>query len=706
MVQVVYSLSTALVLLPLFVSNLVYAQTSETGEKEFSQEIVVTAQKREQSLQDVPLTVNAFTADRIEDARITEVEDISLLTPGLEFGAGAGRQIGFYSIRGINSGTLGTSGVVTYVDGFTLGNNFTVPNVRLFDLERIEVLKGPQATLYGRNALGGVISYISKKPSSEFEGKFEGSIGNYNAVSVSGVIGGPLVEDVLKAQVGIAFRDRDGYFDNSATGKANFNSERDIDYRATLDYTPLESDFSATLTVNHNVTRDDAGASAYSPRDFSVLSVADVGNGLIDLEAYDRELEYNNPGFLDRDITTVVLNMDYSFGDLVINSITGYGHISIDNEIDVDRGLDRSPFVDPLFASERERRDVYSQELRLTSNSQGRFQWLIGGYAFFETFDRVATLNGGPLDASINDVTNLAAFANVSYEVVDGLTIGAGLRYDYTEIENRDDIFAISRELNEDELLPKFFISYEPSRELTFFASASKGFKSGGFNPIGSGDSVFLPEFVWHYEAGLKGRLNFGGIRYSVSYYHIDWSDQQLTQFDIITGFFTNAGESSIRGVEAEIFAEPIDGLELFSGVSWIDGKFNRFELNPTNGLLGFGISADLSGNKIPYTPKISLSGSAQYTMAVTDDFEAKLRADARFTGKRELHFTGVLSQPAYALVNLYAGLENENYQIGFFADNVFDEKFHSLGELVPSIGPILGTGDPLTYGVRASARF
>jgi len=195
-------------------------------------------------------------------------------------------------------------------------------------------------------------------------------------------------------------------------------------------------------------------------------------------------------------------------------------------------------------------------------------------------------------------------------------------------------------------------------------------------------------------------------IRYSLAYYHIDWSDQQLTQFDIITTFFTNAGESSVDGIEAEIFAQPLEGLDLFLGISWTNAEFDVFQLNATNGLLGFGVPTDLSGNKIPYSPDIAISASIQYVTPLVAGLDGKIRLDGRYTGERELHFTGVLPQDSYGLVNFYIGVENENFEIGFFADNIFDEEYHALGELVPSIGPILGTGDPRTYGMKFSMRF
>ncbi|MCG8442980.1 MAG: TonB-dependent receptor, partial [Caulobacterales bacterium] len=644
--------------------------------------IVVTAQKRAQNLQDVPGTVNALTAETIERARVADVEDVAFLTPGLEFGSGAGRQVGFLSIRGVNSGTLGTSGVVTYLDGFTLGNNFTVPNVRLFDLERIEVLKGPQATLYGRNALGGVISYVTREPGDELEGKVSASYGGFDAVDVSAVVGGPLVEGVLRGQAGVAFRDREGYFDNAATGEANFNGEQDTDMRLALTFEPTDR-FAADMIVNHSMSRDDAGASAYIPTDFSPFSPTDLRDGLVDLEAYDETLEYTDPGFFDRDITTAVLSADYEFDAATLTSITGYGRIAIDTAIDVDRGLDRfTPIVPSLIAVEDEERDVFSQELRLASPDEARFQWLVGAYAFYEEADRVATLNGGPLETATNEVENYALFLNASYDITDKLTFGGGLRYDYTETTNTDKLFDVVRSSDEDEVLPKIFATYEPTDELTLFASAAKGFKSGGFNPIGSGESVFDSEFVWHYEAGAKGRLFNNRMRYSIAYYHIDWTDQQLTQFDVITTFFTNAGESTIDGVEAEFAAALTEELDVFGAFAWTSAEFDVFELNPTNGLLGFGIGPDLSGNDVPYTPDITLAAGLEYVRPLANGVDGRLRLDGRYTGERELHFTGLLPQDAYWLANAYIGLETGKAELGVFADNVFDEEYHALGEL------------------------
>ncbi|PCI54356.1 MAG: hypothetical protein COB36_10220 [Alphaproteobacteria bacterium] len=350
----------------------------EEGSELALEEIIVTAQKRSERLQDVALSISAFSEKNIQDANITQIKDLSMLTPGLEFSETIGRQTTAPSIRGVAPLGFADPTVLVYVDGFTLGFTRSENNAQLFDLERIEVLKGPQATLYGRNALGGVVNYITKKPGNEFEGSVKGEYGRFNNFEIAGTAGGAVIEDKVFLQAGIGYRESGGFLDNEFDGANDVNDESDFNARVNMRFTPSDQ-LEVNLTVNYSKVDDACGDCAHVPVEWTG-SRLDVGAGLVDFNNISNTVNMDRLGSYENEVFSFVSKVEYDMDWATLTNIAGFAK----GEQMLVADFTRSPGPFGPFEGFTIRRDNkgWSEELRLASNGDEKLTWLVGFYAF------------------------------------------------------------------------------------------------------------------------------------------------------------------------------------------------------------------------------------------------------------------------------------------------------------------------------------
>ncbi len=692
------------------------ATPQSEAEEPTGTEIIVTAQKREQRLLDVPLSLSAIGSKELAEAGITGVQDLATSTPGLVFSESIGRQTTNAIIRGISPQGFSDPTVQVLVDGFTLGFNRSGNNAQIFDLERVEILRGPQPTLYGRNALGGIINYVTRKPGNDFEGFVRGEVGSYGNYRASGSIGGPIVTDILAAQVGASYRKSGGYLDNLFDGRNNINDERDIDLRGHLRFTPSDP-LEINFTINHSDTDDDCGDCAVAPVGFNVNNPQDfrnIGLGLIDFNTFPLAVNQNFPGYFQRKETTGVLNATYDFGGVSLTSITGAARQNTDLRADTNRlpTLSTSS-LGSMFFNVKIKNEGWSEELRLASDDSGRLIWLLGGY-FYKNRRESNTLSNGVGIFARNTVrvTNLAAFANLEYKLTDQLSVIGGLRYDHEKRSLENPVIGSFFERKAGEWLPSATVSFKPTEDIHLYATYTRGYHSGGTNDPAFAPANrinYEPEFLTNYEIGMKGRVADGLVSYSVAAFLMNWTNQQINRpspINPVRSYIENAGKSRIKGVEGSVQANLVDGLTLNAAISVLDAKFVDY-LDPNSALV-FGISPDLSGNDLSFAPDLTVSGGAQYVFPLNDGgWDVRLRADASHVGERSFNVTNLLIADAYTVVNLYAGVQNEQFQIGLFADNAFDERYLTGGSISSSVfPPLLTVGKPRIYGVRSEFRF
>jgi iron complex outermembrane receptor protein len=674
-------------------------------------DIIVTAQKTgAQSVLDVPATITALGADTLNAARVQDLGDIAKLNPSINFQESLGRAFNFISIRGVSSTEGGTPTVQVYVDGFTSGIARSQLNTTLFDLERVEVLEGPQATLYGRNSIGGVINYVTKKPGNKLEAQASLMLAEYGESTATARVAGPIAADHLFAEASVAYHQRNGYLTNTATG-ADIDTEEDFSARAALravfDRTTID------LSGTYSRTNDGCADCSYVPTGYQFpIPIGlppyntQLRDGTIDLNAKNYDIDQDSPHYLNIRARTFIGTIEHDFGGVTLTSITGYSRVKTRMAFDIDRTANRNPLINSFVGVVADDKS-YSEELRLSGGGEGQLRWLIGGYYSRIRQAGTSVLGGFPIGNDLLKSKNAAVFANAELPIGD-FTIGAGLRYDHEENDASNVIASLAGSAKSNEVLPRVTASYKLGERTMVYATVSKGYKSGGVNTsTATVPRTFAPEYLWNYEAGIKGKFLDNKLTLALSGFHMDWTDRQV-QLNDPTGVFVyqaNLGKAQIDGAELSANLKLAPGLTVDGGLTYLHARIKRY-IDGSGVSTWYGVNPDLKGNTLPQTPSIRASLSPQWVTPILDGkFDLRTRADVVYTGKRYFDAQNLLKQDAFALVNLYAGIENDHFEIGVFANNAFDQGYRSAGNLSVLTGPLLTAGTPRVIGMRARVK-
>lgn len=696
-----------------------FAQSGDSA-RQALEEIIVTARKRDESIMDIPVSISAFSELEIANARIDNLQDVARLSPSLVVAESVGRQTSSPSIRGVAPLSFADPTVLVYVDGFTLGFTRTQNNAMLAGLERIEVLRGPQATLYGRNALGGVINYITKKPTERVEGHVDIELGDYEWTRLNASVSGPISEaNKLYGSVSVGYSKYEGFMYNRWDDQENVNGEEDRLATVNLRYSPTDRT-TLNFTYTYGKADDDCGDCSHVPDTFLGSLVPDayleLGAGNVDFNDVDRSVNQDFLGWFKRDEDTFVLNAEVEFDKLTWTSIVGYG----DSFTSIAADQTREPGVTiPIFGAffvvDRDN-DGWSAETRLASNTDGAFSWLVGLYAY--EYERRAqiyledptTPNFGDTTLFTNNtlnVENYAAFVNFDYDLSEAWNIGVGLRYDYEDNGSLNELNGETRSVDKGVFLPRVDVTYRVSDYMNLFGTISRGYHAGGTNNPVAPEPTYEPEFLTNYEAGIKGSTADGRLSYELAAFYMDWEDQQVQQFIIgpnIT-YILNEGESDITGLEATFSAVPLNGFTLAGSFSWLDAEYAKYNDNLNAPILG--LDPDLSGNQVIFAPDVTASLSGQYIFPITGNWDARLRANVSYVGERAMDPTNLAVLDPYSVTSLYAGMQNGRYEIGAFVDNLFDETYVLGGSISTSFfAPLTTIGDPRIWGVRGRINF
>ena len=607
------------------------AQPAQGPATEGLDEITVTARKVEERLLDVPLTISAISAKDIEAAGFTSIRDVAESTPGLFISSSQGRSGDRIAMRGINtvSPTLGYVGV--YVDGVFVGSS-SAQGVELSNVERIEVLKGPQSALFGRSSLSGAINYVTKRPGREFEGKVDATLGENSRRDVSALLSGPIGE-TTSFIVGARDFNVDGEYTNNFDGGSNLGGQSTTNGTLGLLWKPSET-FDAYLRVLYTKDSDDQVAVAAqgslannclraTPTGIPTyycgelqLSPADVflaaTNSTIAAPFVGRYTASDGEAGMDRRATRSSLEMNWDIGFATLSSITAYTKEKQRDGFDLTyRAALTYAATVGLPAITFDRTFEYtdkSQEFRLTGNGEGAFSWLAGVYWFDNERSEVATyrLPAAAANAGTLGASNLAGFGRVQYGVTDRLTVAAEARFQKDEVEYRNPVNALAADAKTDSVLPRATIDYKFSDDLMLYAVYSEGSK-----PVTINTAPELPDLLRftkeeeakNYELGLKGRFFDGRMTLLASAFYIDWTNQESQGICLpgecggvatITRYVTNFGETSVRGFELEATGQVIeDWLTLRLGYSMNDTRIGSGRTSSateaTEGILAFG---------------------------------------------------------------------------------------------------------------------
>jgi iron complex outermembrane receptor protein len=741
---------------------------SGTAAGQALEEIVVTAQKREQNLQDVGISISAFSGEQIRELGLLSVSDIVWQTPNVTMVApfGEGSNTAF-TIRGVGLNDFSehneAPGAV-YVDGVYNGTLAGV-NFQLFDLDRVEILRGPQGTLFGRNTSAGIVQYVTRKPSDEPDARAELTIGDFSQVRFDGAVGGPLGE-IAAGRLAVLYHKHDGYRPSRTPGVEDASETDARAVRGQLLFSPsdavdvlLSAHYSeadqVANTYEHASTMflDDGYTEVYLPPDQVNPTCANVGGltgpgqdcfGYSDPDGDVYATDNDREPFLDLELAGGSVTIDWDVGGVALTSITGYESVKKSLGEDTDMGP-----VPAIAVSNPVDSEQWSQELRATSEHGGN-RWTMGLYYFDRDID-----TGSRTDASgiglVDDDTDTryqteswAVFGQYEWNFAADWTLILGGRWfneqQEFEMVARDllgntpvflgispvpipgyPVFVFNEEtagnLTEhdiDDFNYRVSLEWRATDDVLAYVSTARGTKAPGFNFAIDGTGIlgsstieqipFDEETLTSYEIGLKTELFGGTTRFNAAAFYYDYEDYQAFSFEGITNVVSNK-PAEIKGLELEIQSRPIENLQLTLAASWLDAEVE-----------GIVSSSFFTGDTVTRTrdmvlaPGSEVSGIARYTWP-TSIGRFSIQGDFSWTDDQffDIANNPITHEDAYAVYNASVGYAttDERYEVTAWIKNIADEEYRTYAIPVTSLGFSQNMyGKPRWYGVTLSARF
>lgn len=616
--------------------------------------VTVTAQKQEENVQKIPMSVSVFNEFAIEDKSIKSVSEIADFTPNLMLFEHGGRGITSATIRGISAPFESLdSAVGLFVDGVPILSAWGFDD-GLLDIERIEILRGPQGTLYGKGTEAGAINIITRKPDNETRGKISLGIGEDNKRELSVSLSGPIKKDKLFLGISASHYQKDGFIKHAITGDM-VNDQKYLYGKANFRWTPTD-ELDISLIISRlkydgyagNVNLGKLGSMMFgvpAPNDREVLSNAKEKQNSINT-AYSLRAVYD-------------ISSELTFTSISTNWIS---------EQDFLADMDKLP-ITMIHTQNNNEYKTISQEFRL-NYSKDRLKWLAGLY-FDKADNKIDILTISPprsRDKSIEGDT-YALFSSLTYPLSKKLSLVAGLRYEKEKQEFKDDLRSFKTDESWDSFTPKVALNYQYTPHIMTYISASKGYRSGGFNWMATNPIFYSynQEELWSYEIGVKSELFHNRLILNGAIYYMDISNMQVVEhISAVESYTTNAAEASSQGFELEAIASITDTISLEAGFGYNDTKFDKFS----------DIKGDHTGNYNPYAPKYNFNIGTQYRSSA--GYYA--RVDLIGYGKMYLDKTNRFSRDAYEIVNTKIGYELDDINIYLYGKNILNKKYDADG--------------------------
>ncbi len=701
------AIAAALTISFLLSGNVVAQDAGDESAGASLEEVIVTARKRSESIYEVPISISVISEDLIENLGAQDFTDILRSVPSLTaYQNGPGRTRLY--IRGVANGagndndTQNGETVSIYLDEIPISLGAMNPELGLFDLKRIEVLRGPQGTLYGAGAMAGTIRQVSNKPNmNEVEGKVEASYADIShgssSYSFKGLVNVPIVNDKFAMRASAYYTDFGGYIENIQTGEKDTNDGTTkgariaarwlISDKFTADFSVFSHDYS------DNGRPEDHDATPFLTRD------------VFSFDGYDDEMEIYN----------MTLNYDLGWGEIV--SSTSYFDRDVINRRSLDTLFEVAlpPGITPHELVDSTEIQTFAQEIRLASTTDKPFQWTVGLYfdekdtLYLNTFpvpgaDEIlgvpSSAFGAPEDHlffGFDDLTvKTYAFFGEAYYSFGDFTLTGGLRYfDWKQ----DIVFYQSGLFNggansdarpqgkDDGVNPKLSLSYDVNDNMLVYGSASRGYRYGGINGAipeavcadeleevereGGDVRFFDPDKLWNYEVGAKGTSANGTFSYSAAAFVIKWDDMQTSRsFECGFGFRENVGKATSQGIEVEMQAAVGDGWTLGLGGAYVDATLDEDVPN---------LDAE-KGDQVPYVPELSFNASAEYHFPMRNNMDWFVWANAQYVGDRHTEFShdpdtsNYRKMDAYTIVNARIGFNWETWEFSLVSNNLLDD--------------------------------
>jgi iron complex outermembrane receptor protein len=613
-------------------------------------DVIVTAQKRSERVQDLPAQATVITAGDLETAGVQNIQDVATLTPNLVVIDQLRPGIQTVSFRGFTTVQGGQSPFAIVVDGVPQpGQEFL--KQQLVDIQQIEVLRGPQGTLYGAGAIAGAINIVTKAPGDALEVGAKVGFAQGDDRTATFTLGGPLGGSV-KGRVSAFWRNFGGLIDNTSTRRdADFANERS--FAGELLFSPTER---LDVSVRGRVTQGTNGA----------LWLVLVTNDQFD--DFDQGPTNDIDGIDERDLKSFSVKADYRFDPFTFTSISAY------NEAKQSLVADGDFSAASVFAQTWENdTEAWSQEFRLTSPSDGPLVWNAGAFVQnYEVTDVTDFFTVGPGFSAVNDnvfeSTSFAVFGQASYEFATRWTATAGVRYDRVKAEFTDRATADTGDETFKNTQPKATLSYKWNDDVLGYVTYSKGFRTGGFNP----DTpltlrLYDNETASNYEAGLKTSAFDNRLIVNAAVFHTDFKNQQFffsqaTNVGIFRAI-VNIPETKVNGAEIEVQARPLDSLRLMASAGYNDTEIDEF-VDPT-----------FNGKRTPQVYNFTGTLSAEYSRSIGSGLDFVARADWNHRGPVYWDLANALRTPSKDFINARIALNGAKWSLAAFARNLTSER-------------------------------
>ena len=700
---------TALAVVGLSFSNFALAQLEE---------VIVTATRMGATdLQDTALAVTAFTSEDLERMVATDVRDLQHLTPGLVITENTGMAQVYIRGIGTNNVFAGSDPSSTiHVDGIYIARPVAMFN-NFLDVERVEVLRGPQGTLYGRNSVGGTINVISRKPSLEaVESKLQATLGDYDLARFEGYVSGPL-SDSFALGIAAQWSKRDGYRENVTPSGEDMDDEDSTSIRAQALWKASDS---VQLVLRADYSEEDIAAYGYHtfieppPLPVAASIFGDFG-----------KVSANYPQSLDRESSGIGLDIDWDINDSwSLKSLTAYR----ENEFLIQNDSDASE-LDIIRVFIDEDQDQFSQEFHFIGN-WSKATALIGLYYFEEDVLYTERTGINVVVAGISrrpqpelNTTTKAIFAEATFDLSDQWSVTVGGRYtdEKKDFTKKDGVFLLGspdpdpdtppgpqlvdlsfpeETGNYDEFTPSVGLQYHANEDVMVYGSIKKGFKSGGFNFTAILPGGYDSETMWSYEAGVKTTSKNQKARFNVAAFYYDVKDLQVQTF-VVPGQVdtSNAATATVKGIEFETIGQITDDFNLALNLAYLDAEYGDYPEAPVSG----GGTFDASGNRLNSSPEWSgaLIANYQHSFGANAFYargEYAFQAKTFFTADNN----DVDRQGSYGLLGLSVGylMNDGRYDISLWGRNLTDEEYitTSAGFSLVRAGR---AGPPRSYGIR-----
>ncbi len=735
--------------------NVAHAQ--EEGAARVLEEVIVTARQRVESLQDVPVAVTVLSADMIQKTFATNLADMGAYAPNVSIGTVPGFNAASIAIRGVSTGDIPSSfdpAVTVSVDGFYLGH-YQASLLDMFDIEQIEILRGPQGTLFGKNTIGGVVNVTSKRPSGKFGAQAKVRFAEEGRQDVMAAIDLPIVEDVLAARISVQKFNFDGFYTNTYDGsdaggqdllaaRAKFLWTPSEDFEALLSFEYSKDESDTPMVLNTTTALDangyyggDAFYGFYPGRGSGGSTPVPLGDphksGLVTpaqhVDQFTAAAASKGTDGHYEDIEGVYLTLDWDVMGGTLTSISGY------RDVDSDYYNDYSGEPAAIYATIRSiYRETLSQELRFSASLE-QLDYVVGVYyqqndLDYENYTSLGVdhpfVPGLYLDADgSQETTSWAVFGEGSYHISDVTKLTLGMRYSDEEkdFKLRPLGFPVGLGVDEsgswDDITYRIGIDHALSDNTMVYATFSTGFKSGGFNEqagtLTSAAFSFDPEEAESFEVGMKSDLLDNTLRLNLAVFVVEYADLQLDSVISISAdpgqesVVTNAGEMTSWGIEADVMWLATESLTIDATLGILDAEYDKFSCNLdkdiTNG------NEDCSKLDVKRTPDMTGSLSVTYNIPLKSmggDLDLNVNATYTDAFYNDIFNTTASEHEEVTLLNASVSYvtENEGLRISAFGRNITDEEYQTSGLGVANLWSFSTYGNPASYGVEVEVKF